>query len=119
MSQDKRTLQRAEVNLPAVYVIVGKDTLSVDVTVLNISPQGMCFRSQHEVREHEKIQISVDVAPGEQVLIHAKAVWTKADQPGQHLIGVQIEDPIAKNFDKFLDCYSEMTRPLPDAAPAQ
>ncbi len=102
-----RETSRVDVRLAAVYTLPRRNDLPVDMTVLNLSPRGMCFRTGREVPVEEPIDLTVTLASSAQVPIRARAVWCRAVEPGAYMVGVRIVDPIAKEFDILLDYYSE------------
>ena len=89
---ERRTYERIPTNMPALYRLKGPAAYKFfESTVINMTPEGLCFISQHKVKPKMKGQIQVELSKKDKVLLEVEVRWFKpADSKNGYNVGVKV-----------------------------
>lgn len=105
--QDKRAYPRFNVELPALYRVLGSSKEEFRVTVLDVGAEGMCLLSEDLLDVGQEIDLVVHLDEEEKISFRTQVAWlARADQK-QYRVGVRIVDGSKNDEIKFIRFYCE------------
>jgi len=111
---EKRTFRRFSMNLPAQYQILDSAEAPFVATILNISPQGLCFHAKDPVEPFQTVVLSIELE-GRQVQLKVKVIWSQGSTSTEDSkLGVQIIDPKTMDAKVFMEYYCDKILVFPE-----
>ncbi len=107
--EEKRRVQRFNIQLPAVLMIPGLDENLAKATVLNISAIGISISSKEKLRGGQELQIKVDLPNKEKVVLNTEVIWIRAinlDPNRKYRVGLKIKDEMKDDAAKFVKYFA-------------
>ncbi|MDP8264813.1 MAG: response regulator [Candidatus Aceula lacicola] len=112
---EKRAYKRVDVNFSGRFKISSISEEFFETTTVNLSAEGICFRSGLKIENGEEIDLFVQVKDGEEVLLKAVAIWAlKLDDFDLYRIGVKISKTDSEDEKKFFKFFCEQMIVLSD-----
>lgn len=101
---EKRSYQRYNVQLKATYRVANTSRVSFDVTMMDVSAEGMSFISPDMFDVGQVLEFNVDIEADEKVSFKTEVMWL-AKMNGQYCVGIKIIDSTKSDELKFIRYY--------------
>jgi len=112
---EKRAYKRVDVNFPGRFKIFDISDELFETTTINLSAEGICFRSGLKIEKGKKIDLFVQVKDGKEVLLRTEVAWAlKLDDFDLYRVGVKIIKTDSEDEKKFFKFFCEQTIVLSD-----
>ena len=106
--KEKRVYKRVPLGIPAKYKVLSSEQPQLLSTMINFSPQGVCFVTDSRVEEGQEIELKMQLDKKKEIKIRTLAVWTMVfKDTGQYKVGVKIIDASRADEDEFMRFYCQ------------
>jgi len=112
--KEERISQRVEIELPAKFCLKDQLDAWTDVTVMNISTHGFCFRANAKhmdaLNKKPVVQLGIAISEEESVELEIKIAWAGKTSSYNCLAGGEILSPSGSDYQKILNFYTRLFR---------
>ncbi|HQP10569.1 MAG TPA: PilZ domain-containing protein [Candidatus Omnitrophota bacterium] len=112
--KDERLSQRIEIELPAKLCFQAQPNAWTKATIINISTNGFCFRTEAKFNDllNEKpiVRLQIAIAKKESVELVVQVVWAGKTSSYHCLAGGEIPSPSGPDYEKILEFYTKLLR---------
>ncbi|MDD3375192.1 MAG: response regulator [Candidatus Omnitrophica bacterium] len=112
---EKRAYKRVDVNFPGRFKFSDNSEESFEITTINLSAEGICFRSELKIEKGQEIDLFIQVKEGQEILLRAAAAWAlKLDDFDLYRVGVKIVKTDSEDEKKFFEFFYQQMTALSD-----